>query len=345
LRLANRSRRFIEFFTANIRNRARAWPTREVKQFFDSCEKRKLELKDIEPLSVAAYIEQLGTEASKPTVKQHLAAIRKLFDYLTTTGFWSPIQQVPYAGQSTSSGAARPPVLSAEEARKLLDSIDIITLIGLRDRARIGTMVFSLARVGAAVTMRVGDFFQHRKRLWLRLREKGGKRHEVPCHPSLEGYLDAYIKAAGIAGDTKGRPFCSMHKGDKLTVKPMTRFHVHVLQMIKPRAKRPPSPIPPVVILFELPASPPTAARSSMPRPSRTINRPGRPSFMTEPERNCRWTRSKESRSEIGRVTSNFDTSAQGERGHCAEGELHKHRSQGRGIKSAMRPVADESAG
>src|SRR6266571_3778366 len=87
-------------------------------------------------------------------------------------------------------------------------------------------MVYSFARVGATVTMRVGDYFQHRKRLWLRLHEKGGKRHEVPCHPSLEGCLDAYIK---------GRLFRSMHKGDKLMDTPMTRFDV--FQMIKRRAK------------------------------------------------------------------------------------------------------------
>jgi integrase/recombinase XerD len=80
-------RRFIEFFTANIRNRnTRMAYARAVKQFFDWCDKRKLELREIEPLSVAAYVEQLGAEASKPTVKQHLAAIRKLFDYLTTGG-------------------------------------------------------------------------------------------------------------------------------------------------------------------------------------------------------------------------------------------------------------------
>jgi integrase/recombinase XerD len=96
-------------------------------------------------------------------------------------------------------------------------------------------MVYSFARVGAAVTMRVGDYFQHRKRRWIRLHEKGGKRHEVPCHPSLEVYLDAWIRAAGSAGDKKGPLFRSMHKGDKLTHKPMTRFDV--FQMIKRRAK------------------------------------------------------------------------------------------------------------
>ena len=230
------SRRFIEFFTANIRNRnTRMAYARAVKQFFDWCDKHKLELNDIEPLSVAAYIEQLGAEASKPTVKQHLAAIRKLFDYLTTGGILDSNPASSVRGPKYVVRRGKTPVLSAEEARKLLDSIETTTLIGIRDRALIGVMVYSFARVGAAVAMRVGDFFQHRKRLWLRLHEKGGKRHEVPCHPSLESYLDAYIRAAGIASDTKGRLFRSMHKGDRLTDKAMTRFDV--FHMIKRRAK------------------------------------------------------------------------------------------------------------
>ena len=81
------SRRFIQFFTANIRNRnTRMAYARAVKQFFDWCEVRRLALDDIEPITVAAYIERLGPEVSKPTVKQHLAAIRQLFDYLVTGG-------------------------------------------------------------------------------------------------------------------------------------------------------------------------------------------------------------------------------------------------------------------
>jgi integrase len=127
------------------------------------------------------------------------------------------------------------PVLSAEEARKLLDSIESNTLIGLRDRALIGAMVYTFARVGATVTMRVGDYFDHRKRLWLRLHEKGGKRHEVPCHPNLEEYLNAWIAAAGIGRDKKGPLFRSMGKGDRLGDKAMSRFDV--FQMIKRRAK------------------------------------------------------------------------------------------------------------
>jgi hypothetical protein len=66
--------------------------------------------------------------------------------------------------------------------RKLLDPIESDTLISLRDRALIGTMVYSFARVGPTSAMKVGDYFEHGKRAWLRLHEKGGKAHNMPCH-------------------------------------------------------------------------------------------------------------------------------------------------------------------
>jgi integrase/recombinase XerD len=230
------SRRFIEFFTAIIRNRnTRMAYARAVKQFFDWCDERRLKLAEIEAISVATYIEQLGTKASKPTVKQHLAAIRQLFDYLTTGGILDVNPAASVRGPRYVVKRGKTPVLSSEEARKLLDSIESSTLIGLRDRAVIGTMVYSFARVGAAVTMKVGDYFQHRKRWWLRLHEKGGKRHEVPCHPSLEQYLNGWISVAGITRDKKGPLFRTMGKGDRLGERAMSRFDV--LHMIKRRAE------------------------------------------------------------------------------------------------------------
>jgi integrase/recombinase XerD len=230
------SRRFIEFFTANIRNRnTRPAYARAVKQFFDWTDKRRLELHEIEAITVAAYIEQLGTSLSKPTVKQHLAAIRRLFDYLTTGGIRDVNPASAVRGPKYVVRRGKTSVLSADEARKLLDSIESNTLIGLRDRALIGTMVYSFARVGATVGMRVGDYFQHRKRWWLRLHEKGGKRHEVPCHASLGVHLDDWIKATGIAAEKKRPLFRSVHKGDKLTSNAMSRFDI--FQMIKRRAK------------------------------------------------------------------------------------------------------------
>ena len=174
-----------------------------MKQFLDWCEDRHLELHDIDALTVAAYVEQLGSRTAKPTVKQHLAAIRQLFAYLTSGGILEVNPAASVRGPKYVVKRGKTPVLSAAEARQLLDSIESNTLIGLRDRALIGMMVYSFARVGAAVTMKGGDLFQHRKQLWLRLHEKGGKRHEVPCHPELEAYLTAWTKAAGIGRDKK----------------------------------------------------------------------------------------------------------------------------------------------
>src|SRR5229473_622642 len=233
---AHTSERFIEFFTANIRNRnTRMAYAFAIRQFFDWCEQRGLRLDAIRPTTVAAYIEQLGARMAKPSVKQHLAAIRQLFDYLVTGGILQSNPAGAVRGPKYVVKRGKTPVLSAEQARQLLDSIDSNTLIGLRDRALIGAMVYSFARVSATVTMRVGDYFQHRKRLWLRLHEKGGKRHEVPCHPSLEEFLNVWVAAAGIGRDKKGPLFRSMSKGDKLTDNPMTRFDV--LHMIKRRAQ------------------------------------------------------------------------------------------------------------
>ena len=56
---------------------------------------------------------------------------------------------------------------------------------------------------GAVVSMRVEDYYPLDKRWWVRLHEKGGKRHEMPAHHNLEAYLDAYIDATGIREEKK----------------------------------------------------------------------------------------------------------------------------------------------
>ena len=115
-------------------------------------------------------------------------------------------------------------VLTGEQARELLDSIDTSTLVGLRDRALISVMTFAFARIGAVVAMRVKDYYPKGKRWWVRLHEKGGKRHEMPAHHNLEAYLDAYIKAAGIGDDSKSPLFRSaVGRTGALTEKPMNR--------------------------------------------------------------------------------------------------------------------------
>ncbi len=82
--------------------------------------------------------------------------------------------------------------------------------------------------------MNVQDYYQNGKRWWVRLHEKGGKRHEVPAHHNAEAYMDAYLSAAGIGDEKKTPLFRSVDRNRKLTDKPLTR--TDVLRMIKRRA-------------------------------------------------------------------------------------------------------------
>lgn len=194
------SRRFIEFFTANIRNKnTRAAYARAVGDFATWCEQQQLGLRDLEPIAISTYVESLSIRLATPTVKQHLAAIRMLFDWLVMGQVIPMNPAASVRGPRHVVKKGKTVVLTAEQARELLDSIDTSTLIGLRDRALIGVMVYSFARVSAVVNMNVEDYWQNGKRWWLRLQEKGGKHHEVPAHHNAEAYLDAYIAAAGLA--------------------------------------------------------------------------------------------------------------------------------------------------
>jgi integrase/recombinase XerD len=136
-------------------------------------------------LHVAAYIEQLGRERSAPTVKQHLAAIRMLFDWLVVGQVVATNPAHSMRGPKHVVKTGKTTVLTGEQARELLDSIDTSTVVCLRDRAVISVMTFAFARIGAAVAMRVDDYYPKGKRWWVRLHEKGGKRHaaQAICHP------------------------------------------------------------------------------------------------------------------------------------------------------------------
>jgi len=230
-------RRFIEFFTANIRNKnTREAYARNVAQFCVWCEARQFSLELLEPVVIAAYVEELCQRLAKPSVKQHLAAIRMLFDYLVV-GHIIPINPAAAVrGPKHVVKRGKTPSLSAEDTRRLLDSIDTSNVTGLRDRALIAIMVYSFARVSAVTGMNGQDFYQNGKRFWFRFHEKGGKFHEVPAHHNAEAYLDAYLQAAQIASESKCPLFrTAPGKSNRLTAHRLNRKEA--LAMIKRRAK------------------------------------------------------------------------------------------------------------
>ena len=233
------AKRFLEFFAVTIENpNTREAYYRACRRFFAWCDTRRDidGLVDIEPMHVAAYIRALGKDYEKPTVKQHLAAIRMLFDWLVIGQVVATNPAHAVRGPKHVVKRGKTPVLTADQARKLLDSIDVKTLVGLRDRAVIAFMIYSFARVSAACAMRVEDYFANGKRWRMRLNEKGGKVHEMPAHHNLEAYLDAYIEKAGI-GDAKRSPLFRSARGrtGELTEQGMHR--VDVWRMIGRRAK------------------------------------------------------------------------------------------------------------
>jgi site-specific recombinase XerD len=231
------ARRFLEFFAATIRNKnTRMAYYRACCRFFAWCDQHHIgEIADIEPLHVAAYVEAMAKDFEKPTVKQHLAAIRMLFDWLVTGQVVATNPAHSVRGPRHVVKTGKTTVLTGEQARQLLDGIDVSTVVGLRDRALISVMTFAFARVGAVVAMRVEDYYPNGKRWWVRLHEKGGKRHEMPAHHNLEAYLDAYIEAAGLRDGGKVPLFRSAAgRAGTLTDRPMHR--VDAWRMIQRRA-------------------------------------------------------------------------------------------------------------
>lgn len=229
--------RFVDFFTSNIRNRhTREAYGRAVNEFLRWCEAHRVRsLTEVKSLHVAAWIEAQALHESAPTVKQRLAAVRHLFDWLVVGQVVPVNPAASVRGPKHIVRKGKTPVLEPAEARALLDSIDATTLVGLRDRALIGLMVYSFARIGAAVGMKVEDVYRERRRLWVRLREKGGKRHEMPCHHNLEAYLEAYIDGAGLAADPKGPLFRTIgRKTKQLTRTPLPRVNAYA--MVRRRA-------------------------------------------------------------------------------------------------------------
>lgn len=229
------AKRTFEFFAVSIRNpNTRKAYARAAADFAAWCEAHGIaDVRQVQPVHVAAYIE--GLQIAAPSVKQRLAALRMLFDWLVIGQVMPANPASSVRGPRHSVKKGKTPVLSAEEARTLLDSIDTSTTIGLRDRALIGLMVYTFARVGAAIQMRVEDVYIQGRRTWVRLHEKGGKQHEMPCHHNLEAWLHEYIEGAQL-GDAKGHLFRSAAgRTGRLADTPMAQ--ADVFRMVGRRAE------------------------------------------------------------------------------------------------------------
>jgi site-specific recombinase XerD len=229
--------RYVEFFTANIRNlNTRRAYARACGFFFQWCEMRGLTLSGIQPHHVGAYVEALQRSAAPPSVKQSLAAVRRLFDWLVVGQVMPTNPAAAVRGPAYVVKTGKTPVLEGQEWRRLFDSIPTETVRDLRDRALIATLTYGFARIGAALKMKVEDLEPKGSGWLVRLHEKGGKQHVMPCHHALAEALHAYTAAAGIAEDRKGWLFRTSrgHLGITLADAPMSQ--ADAWRMVRRRA-------------------------------------------------------------------------------------------------------------
>lgn len=175
-----------------------------VKRFLAWCEGQGLELLTITPGLVGQYLVGLGGSAAKRNL--HLAALRGFFDQLVQRHvvILNPAASVRGVKDTVMEG--KTPEITIDQARMLLASIDTGNVVGLRDRAILATLAYTACRGGAVGKLRLQDFQSDGSQYVLRFHEKGGKSREIPVRHDLEGFIRAYLDAAGIGGDAKDSP-------------------------------------------------------------------------------------------------------------------------------------------
>jgi site-specific recombinase XerD len=222
-----------EFFKATLSNEhTRRAYGRIAGRFLSWCDERGLQLRQVTPGLAGEYMSRLP--GSAPTRNQALAALRHFFDALVQR---HAVALNPFAsvrGLKYSVTEGRTAELAIEQARKLFRSINTGNIVGLRDRAVLGVLAYTGARIGAVARLRMADYRNLGDHRVLRFREKGGKDREIPVRHDLAAWLNEYIAAAGMSDDNKAPLFRAADGKRKALTGSAYRAH-SMRQMMKRR--------------------------------------------------------------------------------------------------------------
>ncbi len=195
-----------EFFLGKIPNpHTRSAYLRAVRRFLAWCEVKKCRLKDIEPGAVGEYFAEIKG-ISLPSKKLHLAAIRAFFDVLVQRHVMqlNPAHSVRTERYSVTEG--RTPAITVGQAKTLMASIRLNSVLDFRDRAVIAVLIYTAARAGAVGQLNLKDFAEDGTQFVLRFSEKGGKARSIPVRHNLQQYLQEYLRSAGLETGPKDSP-------------------------------------------------------------------------------------------------------------------------------------------
>lgn len=223
-----------EFLFGQIRNpHTRTAYRRAVRRFLEWAAARGVRLEQISPGMIGAYFDAFA--ASVPTRKLHLAALRHCFDRFVARHVLVLNPAASVRGERYHVVEGLTPEITAAQSRQLLRSINTGSLIGLRDRAVIATLIYTAARAGAVAHLNLRHFVHDGTQYLLRFAEKGGKARAIPVRHDLEQFLREYLRAGGLeCGSPEGPLFRTFQgKFGRLTERAITG--VDVCRMVKRR--------------------------------------------------------------------------------------------------------------
>ncbi len=224
-----------EFIYGKLRNPStRKNYQHAVKRFLVFCHGRSLNLIQISPRDVGEYLDQMPFSIA--TKKLHLAALRHFFDSLVSRHvvILNPAASVRGARLQVIEG--KTPEIGVAQARKLLRSIDPTDVVGLRDRAIIGILIYTAVRVGAVAELTVANFYDSGSQHCLRFSEKGGKSREIPCRHDLQLFLQEYISLAALTNGKSPLFRSALRRTKTLSDRPMSAGDI--ARMVKRRCRR-----------------------------------------------------------------------------------------------------------
>jgi site-specific recombinase XerD len=213
---------FEEFFHGQIRNpHTRKNYLHTLRIFSTWCDQRGIELRRVSPADVGRFLD--GLNVAIPTRKLHLAALRRFFDELVLRHVLILNPALSVRGERYQVMEGRTPEMLVEQARRLLQSLDLSHVVGLRDRAVIGILIYTAARVGAVAQLRRSDFYEHGEQFCLRFTEKGGKVREIPVRHDLQAFLQEYLEESGVRAAESATPLfrSAVRRTHRLTTTPL----------------------------------------------------------------------------------------------------------------------------
>jgi integrase/recombinase XerD len=214
---------FEEFFYGRIRNpHTRKAYLHALRAFSAWCMAQEIDLVQVTPGQVGRYLDSLAVAV--PTRKLRLSALRRFFDELVVRHVLILNPALSVRAQRYVAVEGRTPEIGVEQARHLLKGLDVSHVVGLRDRAVIGTLIYTAARVGAVAKLRRSDFYEVAGQACLRFHEKGGKVREIPLRHDLLEFLQTYLDLSGVRDAEATSPLfrSSVRRTRRLTQNRMT---------------------------------------------------------------------------------------------------------------------------